>query len=85
MAFEMQVFGRRLREERHRHKLSQEKLAGLLGTTHSWISELENSRQGAVQAHTVYRLCQALEVSADYLLGLTDAPPCRRAAEETRA
>jgi len=39
-----------------------------------WISELENARQTHVQADTVFRLCRALGVSADYLLGLVDVP-----------
>jgi transcriptional regulator with XRE-family HTH domain len=44
-----------------------------------WLSELENARQTHVQADTVFRLCQALDISADYLMGLSDEPhPTRR-------
>ena len=74
MPFDLQLFGQRLRETRKQQDLSQQELAGRLGTSHGWISELENARQTHIQADTVYRLCEALEVSADYLMGL----PTRR-------
>src|SRR5262249_35314389 len=74
MPFDLQVFGQRLRELRKQRALSQQALAAALGIAHGWISELENARQTHVQADTVYRFCEALGVSADYLLGLTDIP-----------
>ena len=74
MPFDLQVFGQRLRAVRKQQDLSQEALATALGTSHGWISELENARQTHVQADTVYRFCEALGVSADYLLGLTETP-----------
>ena len=40
----------------------------------SWISELENGKRHHVEADTIYRFCQALGCSLDYLAGLTDDP-----------
>ncbi len=79
MPFDIHVFGRRLREARKDLKLSQEELGEKLGVSHGWISELENAKQTHVQADTAYRFCEALNVSADYLLGLTDDPTPARA------
>ena len=73
-AFDLRVFGQRLRERRHDRDLSQQGLADLMEAPQGWISELENARQTHVQADTVFRLCRALGVSADYLLGLVDTP-----------
>lgn len=72
--FDLRVFGQRLRERRHESDLSQQALADLMEAPQGWISELENARQTHVQADTVFRLCRALSVSADYLLGLVDTP-----------
>ena len=74
MPFDLRLFGERLREMRKHRGLSQQELAERLGTAHGWISELENARQTHVQADTVYRLCEALGVSSDYLMGLHVAP-----------
>jgi transcriptional regulator with XRE-family HTH domain len=80
MPFDLRLFGQRLRETRKDRGLSQQELAAQLGTAHGWISELENARQTHVQADTVYRFCEALGVTGDYLLGLTDDPtPPKRA------
>jgi transcriptional regulator with XRE-family HTH domain len=72
--FAVEVFGERLRTRRRERGLTQNALAQQMGVAQGWLSELENARQGAVQADTVYRLCVALNCSADYLLGLADTP-----------
>ncbi len=72
--FDLHMFGQRVRERRHDRDLSQQALADLMEAPQGWISELENARQTHVQADTVFRLCRALDVSADYLLGLADEP-----------
>jgi transcriptional regulator with XRE-family HTH domain len=87
MPFDARVFGDRLRSTRKGLGLSQEQVAEALGTAHGWISELETGRRPQVQAQTLYRLCEILHVSADYLLGLQDTaagvtttppPPAKR-------
>jgi transcriptional regulator with XRE-family HTH domain len=85
MPFDLRVFGQRLRGVRKQRDLSQQALADALGTSHGWISELENARQTHIQADTVYRLCEALGISADYLMGLTDtarSKPPRQARQD---
>ena len=84
MPFDLQVFGQRLREVRKQRALSQQALAEALGTAHGWISELENARQTHVQADTVYRFCEALGISADYLMGLEEMPRPLRPSPRTR-
>ena len=71
-------FGQRLREVRTRHGLSQQALGERVGGAASWISDLEQGKQTGLAANTVYRLCKALEVSADYLLGLSAKEPWSR-------
>src|SRR5262245_27449399 len=73
-ALDLKIFGQRIRERRHALDLSQQALADLMHAPQGWLSELENARQTHVQADTVFRLCRALEISADYLLGLTNDP-----------
>ena len=82
MPFDLCVFGHRLRTIRKDRGLSQSQLADVLGAAHGWISEIENARQTHIQADTVYRFCEALQVSADYLMGLCDVPG-RMIAERT--
>jgi transcriptional regulator with XRE-family HTH domain len=68
------AFGARLRARRHQLHLSQQALAQKLHVAQGWISELETGRQTRLEADTVYLFSRALDCSADYLLGLTDAP-----------
>jgi len=76
---DLTVFGERLRTARKQHELSQAQLGERVGADAPWISNLEKGRQSGLAANTVYRLAQALHVSADYLLGLTDNPaPVKR-------
>lgn len=87
MPCDLDLLGERLREARKRLKLSQMELAEQMGVSHGWISEIENGKQKRLEVETVHRFCQALAVSADYLLGLADTPdraprPRRRLAAE---
>ena|ERR671923_80727 len=76
---DLRVFGERLRTARKHQGMSQQQLGALVGADAPWISNLEKGKQSGLAAKTVYRFCRALGVSADYLLGLTDAPtPPRR-------
>ena len=54
--------------------LRQQDLAQHLGAKQGWISELETGKQTRLEAETVCRFAEALHCSADYLLGLVDAP-----------
>lgn len=59
----------RLRQVREDRDLSQSDLAAILGTTKQQISKYERGTQD-MTASRLMAACEALGVSADYLLGL---------------
>lgn len=63
--------GTRLKEFRCKHKLTQEKLANILNTTHSTISAYEAGIT-LITTPFLYTICKKYHESADYLLGKTD-------------
>jgi len=76
---DLQTFGDRLHAARKHSELTQQELADLLHAPRTWVSDLENNQQSGLSADTVLRFARALDVSTDYLLGLTDDPtPTRR-------
>jgi transcriptional regulator with XRE-family HTH domain len=82
----LEVLGERLRLRRQEQQLNQQALANLMDIPQSWISELENGKRHRVAADTLYRFCQALDCSLDYLAGLTDNPtPPKRPRSRTAA
>ena len=79
--------GERLRQVRKQRGLTQQALGGLIGAAASWISDLEKGKQRGLAAESVLRLAQALDCTADYLLGLADQParPARRRRKPSSA
>lgn len=75
-----EVFGARLRELRNEKKETQRDLADFLGVKQNQIGEMENGRKASTFAKLA-ALCEHYNVSADYLLGLTDE---RRPLREDR-
>lgn len=65
--------GDRVKQRRLSIGLSQEELALRAGTDQKRISKYERGESDA-NGETISQLAQALETSADYLLGLTDDP-----------
>lgn len=65
------MFGKRIRELRIGKGLTQADLAKSLGTTQKTISKYETEYLDLSTA-TIITFCKFFEVSADYLLGLTD-------------
>ena len=63
--------GARLKAWRKENKLTQEKLAGILNTTHSNIAFYEKGRN-LIATPFLYMICHKYHVSADYLLGRID-------------
>jgi transcriptional regulator with XRE-family HTH domain len=61
--------GERVRKVRREQDLTQEELARLAGINVITISRLEKRTAKEVYADTVVALADALDVSADYLLG----------------
>ncbi|ANU41885.1 transcriptional regulator [Flavonifractor plautii] len=68
-----ELFGLRLRKIRNHHKETQKSLADFLGVKPNQIGEMENGR-GATTLAKLALLCEHYNISADYLLGLTDEP-----------
>ena len=64
--------GKRLRKVRRAKDFTQEQLAEKSGVNAITISRLESSDASKAYARTVRDLAKALDVSADYLLGLSD-------------
>lgn len=73
----------RLREVRQAMGMTQEQLEVASGVSQSAISQVERLG-GSMTGQNLAAVAQALEVSTDYLLGLTDDPrPVRTDAEIT--
>ena len=67
----MKIFGERLREVRKESGESREDLGKAIGVRISQISEMENGKKRTTLERLVI-LCRHYNVSADYLLGLSD-------------
>ena len=65
--------GKRLKEFRKENKITQNKLALFLNTTHSVISDYERGRY-LIATPFLYQICKKYHVSADYLLGRIENP-----------
>lgn len=63
-------FGERLKEVRLNRGMSVSGLANAADIDRSTIHNLENKTQYSPNTTTLVLICEALEVSADYLLGL---------------
>lgn len=67
----MEIFLTRLKEARIEKGLTQKQLAEVIKTTDDSIYSWEKGRsQPSIEL--LFKLCKALDVSADYLLGLSD-------------
>jgi transcriptional regulator with XRE-family HTH domain len=72
-------FGDRLRRRRRDLNLSQNDLAALTGLSQVHISHIEVGRNVRVPSDKLFVLARHLDVSADWLIGLTDNEPAREA------
>ena len=76
------VFGSRLKELRVKASEPQRTLAELLGVSVTQISDMEKGRR-TTGIDNIVLLCRHHNISADYLLGLTDEPrPLEDSADE---
>jgi transcriptional regulator with XRE-family HTH domain len=80
----LDTFGERVKTIRLERKWTQQELADLMQAPRTWVSDLENAGQRGIAAETVVRFAKALEVSTDYLLGLTDDQAPRQARARAR-
>lgn len=65
--------GDRLRQIREKRELTQDELAARAGFGQSQINKYENGKTDPT-SDVLARLAHELEVSSDWLLGLTDSP-----------
>ena len=65
------MFNVKLKEARERAKLSQEKVTEIINTSRSNISKYETG-YGEPNIETLRELCKLYNVSADYLLDLSE-------------
>ncbi len=65
--------GVRIKEIRKKKNISQKEFAEMMKTSQQKISKIENGQQG-IFTDDLSEICQSLNISADYLLGLTDNP-----------
>ena len=66
------IFGARLRQARLATGLTQVAVSRLAGVTTSHYNKLERGQYGGIRVHTLVRLCSALQMSADVLLGIEE-------------
>lgn len=66
-----ELIGKRLKEFRKTHNLTQEKLAKEINTTHSTISEYEHGKYMMLTAFA-YNIAKKYKISLDWLCGRTD-------------
>lgn len=71
--FTKEEFGRRLLELRKQHHETQTDLAEIIDTGKSHISEMEKGKN-TTTIEKFALICEHYQVSADYLLGLSDDP-----------
>lgn len=63
--------GKRVRIRRKELRITQEKLAEIVDVSTSFIGHIERGTR-KMSVETLYSLCVALGVSADYLMGLEE-------------
>ena len=67
MQVNYQYIGQRIRQERLRHRLSQEQLAELTGSSPQYISHIETARKKA-SLEMILKIANSLDVSVDQLI-----------------
>ena len=72
--FERVVFSARLKELIQQRNMTYAQLAGILGVSTAQVSDMMANGKAGTSLERLYLLCQTFEISADYLLGLTDDP-----------
>ena len=74
--FDKKLMGQRLTAIRESKGISRKEVTELLNVTRTQVSDIENGKSGT-NLDRFYQLCEFYQVSADYLLGITDDPTWR--------
>jgi len=69
--FDKNIFSERLSQLRKSNNLTRQEMADIAGVTFHAIWKIEN-KQRAASIEVVYAFCERFNISADYLLGLSD-------------
>ena len=69
--FERAVFSKRLKDLIQQNNMTYARLAQILDVSTAQVSDMANGKAGT-SMERLYLLCRTFQVSADYLLGLTD-------------
>jgi transcriptional regulator with XRE-family HTH domain len=72
--------GQRIARARRRRGLSQAVLAGLIGRSESWLSQVERGKRGVDSYSVLVRLAEVLRVDIEELTGLADQDETGRRA-----
>ena len=70
------LMGQRIKQARKAQHLTQAQLAQLVGLSSAFLGHIERGTRKA-SLETVKALCKALNVSSDYLIGLSDESAIR--------
>lgn len=62
----------RLKQARLNAKLTQQEMADRLGVSQQAYQKIEIGRTSDMRISTLFKLCQILNVSSDWLIGLED-------------
>lgn len=65
------LYVRRIRDLREDHDYTQDQVARILGTSQTMYARYERAAN-ELPLHHLLSLCKLYQVSADYILGLTD-------------
>lgn len=80
----MATYQKRIRDLREDHDKTQQQIADYLGTSQTMYARYERGANEMPIRH-VLALCRYYEVSADYLLGLSDTPtPCAQRLDKKK-
>lgn len=69
--FSKKLFGQRVQEIRKIHHETQKNLGDVIGTRANNVSEMEAGKK-TTTSEKIAKICKHYNVSADYLLGLSD-------------
>jgi len=69
---EREAAGQRIARARRRRGLSQAVLAGLVGRSESWLSQIERGKRGVDSHSVLVRLAEVLRVDIEELVGFSD-------------
>ncbi|HPJ90283.1 MAG TPA: helix-turn-helix transcriptional regulator [Thermotogota bacterium] len=73
MTFDNKLLGKRINEQRKKLNITQEQLAEMLGKSVPLVYYYSSGKR-VPPPEVLYKLSKILNVSSDYLLGLTDHP-----------